>query len=276
MHGLSEIIENSNLGEAMLIGSRAYAHWDKSFIINERDWDIISDVRPNAMVDIQPTSKFIGSEFLKFASDEFVIIGGIEYPICSLRGLSALKLSHLSLDYRWIKHISFWHKFLKEHFNPEDLPLVKERERLTLLDYKQKNPKLNMSNVDFFDDFVQKKYDHDYIHELVAFYDEPLYCKLKFDDKRHLAWCEIELWNQLSHEDKLKCICEEASTIALERFLLPQKQRFPNVAYYDALQKVCTSLTSGWFRDYAIWHWPELMKMSRTQLLLDITNKLKY
>lgn len=263
----------------MLIGSRAYAHWDSSFNLNpEKDWDLITDVAPisDDKIEIQRLDFLISGEFLKFATNEVIVIGGIEYPVCSLRGLSALKLSHLSLDYRWIKHISFWHKYLKPHFNQDDWELVKRREKLTLIDANQKNPTLSMSNVDFFDDFVLKKYDHDYLHELVSFYDAPLYTRLKFSNKRDLAWCEKQLWDEFSHDDKLRCICEEASTIALERFLLPQKERYPNVAYYKALQKVCTSLTSGWFREYAIWNWEELMQMSRTTLLQEITNNLKY
>jgi hypothetical protein len=45
---------------------------------------------------------------------------------------------------------------------------------------------------------------------------------------------------------------EETYVLALERSLIPFPGKMqPRDAFKLALQKVCTSITSGWFREYA-------------------------
>ena len=46
--------------------------------------------------------------------------------------------------------------------------------------------------------------------------------------------------------------------IALERYLIPGEITDPATAYTAALGKVCTSLTKGYFREFAVQHWPEV------------------
>lgn len=263
----------------MLIGSRAFDYWRPGVLsLTRSDWDIITDDPPTSdlKVEIHKPSEYLSDEFVqKFATDNFVVIGGKSYPICSLRGLAAIKMSHLSLDHNWIKHITFFHKYLKSYFDQDDWELVRRRESITLEKARQKNPSLMMGNADFFDDAVVKQYDHDWLHERVAHHSRPLYERLKFPEKQHLAWCEHSLWNELSFHEKLQCVSEECSVIALERFLIPGREQYVKVAYAKALQKVCTSLTSGWFRDFAIWHWDEIRLMCRTELLQNLTKELK-
>jgi hypothetical protein len=262
----------------MLIGSRALAYWIQSVDVSDhKDWDIITNDPPEThlKVEIHSPDEYLSDQFLKFATDNFIVIGDKSYPICSLRGLSAIKLSHLSLDHNWMKHISGWHRFLKPHFNPEDWDLVKVREKITLEKAKQRHPKLNMSKDEFFDDSVKKIYNHDWLHERVAYHDEPLYKRLQYPHKANSAWCERELWDLLSHEDKLKCVAEETTVIALERFLIPGLDQYAYSAYNKALKKVCISLTSGWFRDFAIWNWPTLKEMVRKELIIELTKELK-
>ena len=50
--------------------------------------------------------------------------------------------------------------------------MLEERVKLTKEAYPQGNPSLNQTNEDFFDDSVKKVYDHDWLHELVAYPDE--------------------------------------------------------------------------------------------------------
>ena len=263
----------------MLIGSRAFDFWRPGILRNDkRDWDIITDNPPttNLFVEVHHPHEYLSDEFVKkFQTDNFVAIGGQSYSICSLRGLSAIKMSHLSLDHNWIKHISFFHKYLKEHFNHEDWELVKRREKITLEITKQKNPSLMMGNQQFFDDAVKKVYDHDWLHERVAFFDRPLYERLKFSNKTDLAWCEKDLWEKFTHQEKMMCVVEETTVIALERFLIPGREKYATAAYMKALQKVCTSLTSGWFRDFAIWNWADLRLLARVELMDKLTEELK-
>lgn len=247
----------------MLIGSQALAAWCPKYRISiKADWDVIT-THPEDLgaIDVHRADQYLSHEFFKFAETHPLW----PIPVCNLRGLAAIKRSHLALDHNWIKHISCWHVWLKQHYNDEDTPLVKAREKITLEVAKQKPPLLKKSNDAFFNDAVKKVYDHDYLHELVAFHDQPLYTKLKHDHS--LAWCEKDLWEALSVQDKLCCVSEEASVISIERFMVPSQWTYPATAAYDkALQKVCTTLTSGWFRDFAIDNHPLLRKMYRPEL----------
>lgn len=151
---------------------------------------------------------------------------------------------------------------LKEY----DLEFLQLRTKETKKEFPQRNPSLMQSNDDFFDDNVEKVYDHDYLHELYAFHDRPLFESLKQEDKLETAWCEKDKWEELSYEDKCKCCAEETYVISTERFIIPSEWDFAyRRAYFRSLQKVCTTLTSGWFRDFAIDNYPEIVALYDAQ-----------
>lgn len=246
----------------MLIGSRALAFHDPLFakhINDQTDWDIIGDSSTPHVegVELHRVDQYLSEEALQFATDQYVVIDGIgRVPVCSLRGLAAIKRSHLSLDWKWTKHITQYHFHLKHALDSQDQDFVKRREKITLQAAKQRAPSLKKTKDQFFDDYVQKKYDHDMLHGLVAFYEAPLYTRLQ---KTEEVYCDRGLWNALSHRDKVFCVAEETHVIAIERFCIPSKWTyFPRRAYSNALNKVCTTLTSGWFRDFAIDFYPEI------------------
>ena len=144
----------------------------------------------------------------------------------------------------------------------KDDALLLERIKLTKAAYPQGNPKLNKSNMEFFDDPVAKVYDHDFLHELYAYEDRPMFEKLKRPEQFDLAWCTKDLWDELSQTQKLQCVAEETYVIATERFMVPNNWDFATKrAYYHALKKVCATLTSGWFRDFAIDNFPQVFEM---------------
>ena len=201
--------------------------------------------------------------FERFTNDSNTInFNGNIIHVCLPVGLSIIKRSHLHRDLKFNKHITHYHKFLKQYARIYDSTckeLLVERTKMTMDSYPQGNPNLMQSKEDFFDDAVDKKYNHDYLHELYAHYDKPLYTKLL--RQADLAWCEESKWQMLSHEDKLKCIQEEIYVIATERYLVRNNWEYPaKKAYMQALEKVCTTLCSGWFRDYAIDHYPKLIQ----------------
>ena len=107
----------------------------------------------------------------------------------------------------------------------------------------------------------------------MAFHERPLYEKLKYKEKFHLAWCEQELFEQLSQQEKLECVVEEVMVIALERFLIPGIETTPGIAFQKSLKKVCTTLCSGWFRDFAIDNWEQLRLMCDRAKLNELRSK---
>ena len=261
----------------LLIGSRALAYWDETFKVKEgADWDIICKDESEV--------KGLRAQGLRVEVHKYDDLNNaLIYDSCAkgvpglmvadLNTLALIKRSHLWRDYQWDKHITHYHKHLKQHLLQSDLPHVEERAKLTREKYPQGQPRLNQTNEDFFDDAVAKVYDHDWLHELAAYYDKPLYTRLKHDDSK--AWCEKDLWEQLSTEDKQRCVAEEAYVIATERYLVRTNWEFSyRGAYLSALKKICTTLTSGWFRDYAIDSYPEIVALFDIQKIESMKGKI--
>lgn len=186
-------------------------------------------------------------------------LGPLKVAVPYLEYLYAIKRSHIHRPLNFAKHIIHLHKLKPLVTFPllnKCLDFLKERTRLTKLRWPDRTPSLNKSNDEFFDDYVKKEYVHDDIHKVVAFGEIPVYEKMKRDFTQ--AKCEKDMWNNLTYQDKVRCVQEEAMVIALERFVITGKLN-PKLAYYKAVEKICTTLTSGFFRAFAIDNWPEVV-----------------
>ena len=65
-----------------------------------------------------------------------------------------------------------------------------------------------------------------------------------------------------TREIQLAGVVEEAATLAIERSLLPHPGVWtPEYAWRFALAKVCSSITSGWFREFAYENALEILKL---------------
>jgi len=124
---------------------------------------------------------------------------------------------------------------------------VKEREKETLV---RKHPKLNTIKKEFFNgDGVLYVYDHDSIHRAVAMGKEPAYTLFK-KDGADVSVDKDKFFN-LSQEKRLHSVAEEAMVLALERSHIPYGTLSEHKAFEIALQKVCTTISSGWWREFA-------------------------
>ena len=174
--------------------------------------------------------------------------------------LFSLKKSHIHFPIHFKKHISDY-VFLNNFFNGKDS--LSELTHKNYLDVekrfgKLKTPSLNKSVKEFFgqsEGYVKSYFIHDDIHKIVAHYDEPLYLRMQED--KTMAKCHKYLWDKFSYEDKCKCVLEEAYSIALERKIIPvlfgksNKWMSSEEALNWSLMRVCTTLCSGWFREFA-------------------------
>jgi len=173
--------------------------------------------------------------------------------------LYSLKKSHINFPIKFKKHIHDY-CFLHEQLYGEDI-----LSQITKLNYKEtekrfgelKTPKLNKSVESFFDqskEYVKSYFVHDDIHQVMSHYDKPLYLKMQKDPT--LAKCDKDLWRVFPYEHKIQCVLEEAYVIALERKILPMLfgggKGYTNDEAFDwALMRICTTLCSGWFREFA-------------------------
>ncbi len=255
----------------MLIGSRAIAYWRADPRLRpESDWDFIGDSQMED--DFRREFQIPDNNKIEFHHPNLLNNREMEYyhnsryqNVITPRGLAILYRSHLHRDYKWDSHICKYHKFIlpmltaHEKSNLWNNPELIIRIKLTKETYKAGNPNLLQSNDEFFNDAVGKVYEHDYLHELYAYEHRPMFERLKKPEGVGLAWCEKDLWDKLEDYQKLQCVAEEAYVIATERYLVPNNWEFIyKKAYYWALRKICTTLTSGWFRDYAIDNFPEV------------------
>lgn len=273
----------------MLIGSRAIAHWNCNFKVRElSDWDIIGNPKDEYLYRLKfniPDGQKIEWHNPDFLNNRYMVdFYSNNDEVCIPIGLAIIYRSHLWRSYKFDSHVTKYHKFivpmLDSTYDADILkgynPVLVERTRLTKKEFPQGNPNLNQSNSDFFDDSVKKVYDHDFLHELYAYGGVPMYTKLKYSDKESSAWCEKELWDNLPLTYKLRCVAEETYVIATERYIIPNNYKYSyKRAYFQALEKVCTTLTSGWFRDFAIDRYPLIVDMFEQEKVSQVVEYLR-
>lgn len=133
---------------------------------------------------------------------------------------------------------------------------LEKRERET---YTYKHPNLKQSKQNFFTDNVKYVFDHDSIHRAVATYDKPAYMYFKAPGED--VMCSKHLFFELPEHIRLAAVMEEAYVLAIERSIVPHPGALtPDEAFEKALMKICTSITSGWFREYAWEHYYEAIQ----------------
>ncbi|QNO00569.1 hypothetical protein QGX17_gp078 [Pseudomonas phage phiPsa381] len=173
-------------------------------------------------------------------------------------------------------------KFLREKCGPDvdkwlsvvsvNQSIIKLREAES---YDYAHPRLNVTSKDFFNgDGVNYVYDHDSIHLAVALTRpnehtfQPAYTFYMKDGSEVMT--SKEKFMSVPERIRLYGVYEESCVLALERSQIPHglgKEGGPSArwSFEMALMKVCTSITSGWFREYA---WENYQKV------LDLYNEL--
>jgi hypothetical protein len=144
-----------------------------------------------------------------------------------------------------------WHtmRSLGADFRPEYVPFHKLRQEEAYAG--QKHPKLNVSKDNFFkDDAIDYRWDHDDIHVSVAPNGTPAYTLYLKDNEPVL--CDRAKFFACPREVQLAGVVQEASVLAIERSKVPHGDTWSDKqAWMFALSKVCSSITSGWFRQFA-------------------------
>lgn len=269
---------------ALLIGSRALSHWLPKYR-KPGDWDIIISKEeaanwsePREVLFTSNGREIVLVDGVKFEL-EFDIcdscqqllelakeipfhteINGLTLQIATLPILLAVKKSHIHQTTNWHKHIQDYH-LLKKYavLTPELEQLSETRKK----ERERRGPKrsMNVDNNSFFADsqkFVHRVYIHDDLHYATCYYDRPIWIGCKKDPDK--AAISQELFERLSHGDKIKMVQEEAFALALERRVIPGVETDPTKAFRYALMRICTNLTRGWFRTFATENYPEVIK----------------
>ena len=184
----------------------------------------------------------------------------------SISAIFAIKDSHKYKKFEtprgcanWYKHAIDWHMMRNAgaEIKPEYQEFVKLRSKET---YTNKLPKLNVNKDEFFNgDGVNYVYDHDSIHRSVALFSQPAYTMYMKDGEQ--VMCDKDKFFSLPREVQLAGIIEESSVLAIERAMVPHGIWSAKYAWTFALSKVCSSITSGWFRKFGYDNLLEILNM---------------
>lgn len=171
----------------------------------------------------------------------------------TLNGLYTLKCSHLAWDIKWQKH-----KNDVLYLKAIGCKIIEPLYGKLVQYWKEVNGNKKFLNMykkksDFFNDYVPYIYDHDYLHELVAYPNKPMYvsCLKEGED----VAIDKGKFDQLTLDQQLRMFREEISVIAAERWLIPPKlvgKYSWRKAYSLALHKTVTALTKNWASDFII------------------------
>lgn len=142
---------------------------------------------------------------------------------------------------------------------PESLTdWYKKREKDT---YWYSHPKLNVTKDEFFKGpEIPYVYDHDTIHLSMMQLDKPAYDYFKPNDQE--VNCSKDMFMACDEKIRLYAVLEESYVLALERSQIPAPNAWtPRKSFEMALSKVCSSITSGWFRAYAYEHYFDVLAL---------------
>lgn len=197
-------------------------------------------------------------ELYRLISDDCHTYEGRAHLIPSIDVLYMLKMSH-----RYLRNSPHFLKTMRDihelrRMGAKIRPEHEEFYARRMLDtYDYKHPSLMRNKEQFFSgDGVQYVYDHDSIHEAVAYPLVPAYRLYARDD--HDVMSSREKFFAVDEATRLRGVIEEATVLALERSQIPFPGGMtPEQSFRMALMKVCTSITSGWFREYAWEHYDQ-------------------
>jgi hypothetical protein len=148
-----------------------------------------------------------------------------------------------------------------EYFGGVIQPEHKEFYKLRVKEtYDYGHPKLNTTKDGFFRDNQIYQYEHDDIHKIMAHLEKPAYEFYKHDQS------EVNVSKQLffSVDEKIRLYgaIEEVMVLALERSQIPHEYKpNPKWSFDKALEKVCTSITSGFFREFCYNNYYKIQNM---------------
>ena len=226
-----------------------------------------------------------GGKSVKFVIDHFTYEAEIAYPGSSAEELlnliendneTMVRMGFLSPSLNILYMLKMSHRFLRNspHFKKtmRDIHTMRDQgaiieecheefyKRRMVVTYNYPHPVLEVSKSDFFTgDGVTYTFDHDVIHEAVKLSVEPAYKSFQPAD------CQVmvskAMWDTLTHDVKINSCVEESMVLAIERSLVPFKDVMtPRDAFDMALMKCCTSIASGWWREFCWENYAEIRR----------------
>lgn len=169
-----------------------------------------------------------------------------ETRVATLDEMYTIKLSHSYWELRngsWNKHMSdlVW---LQDAGGRVIQPLHDLLYGAWKRRHGSKKVNLTQESGEFFSDAVHRRYDHDSLHESVAYGDRPIYEEC-LRDGASVQMDMKKVW-AMPFDRQVQLFREEIYVTALERIIIPDDYTgSPRAAYAWALRRTITSLTKG-------------------------------
>ncbi|GAA3473848.1 DUF7275 domain-containing protein [Nonomuraea roseola] len=241
----------------LVVGSTALAHWYGDTAIEPKDLDVFS------ATDATGADVFWDDDFTPWLAER----RGTAYATPD--ELITIKASHAYWDLRngsWHKHMGDL-LFLKKR-GARIIPELHDMlYRVWERRHGVKQVNLTLEAADFFNDAVRRIYDHDSIHDSVAYGERPLYESVLKDGAT--VQVDMSKVRALSYDDQVRLFREEIYATALERQVIPSDYTCsPRWAYAWALRRTITSLTKGWsarfiVANYDVFYRPDMNYVAR-------------
>lgn len=179
----------------------------------------------------------------------------------SLEVQYTLKLSHMFYDINWSKHLSDIKWFQDKNINYIQSLYFDLVNYWKTIHGNRKEPNFKKLNTEFFYDKVKRNISHDDLHDLVKYYDTPLFNKVKVN----LEYAEVneELFNKLNHEDQIKLILEECYVLCIERNNYENIKYNPKLMTFYTLKIMILRLLPDWLALFTILNFKEIHNKSR-------------
>jgi len=225
----------------MLVGSKALLHHFPTMRRKSHDTDYFTTDESKVGVDGDIEIHYVPESVIPYTD------------VISANDLFTLKISHAVRDINFKKHFNDI-KFMIKHGCQVNKPLLK---RLVPfweeLHGERRMPNFDKKNEEFFKDKVERGMSHDELHHHFMYGEQPMYMSIKRDMAK--ASVEVDMFHELSEEDKHKIILEEAFVIAYERFVGKDRRKYPpRYAYSLALEALITRLFPVEISIYALEH----------------------
>ena len=242
----------------VLVGSNAARLWIPEFRIGKDiDWwstEVVDGENFDTCVIPQNILKLV---------EEGSLIGGV----ATLNDLLTIKLSHLSYDILWKKHLNDYLVFKKHGAQINQELYIALQEYWKEVHGNKNFLSLYKTKDKFFDDYVVKEQEHDHLHELVSYPNNPIYT-LCLKDGEDVA-IDYKKFLSLTFEQRVRMFREEVNVIATERWLIPTKDSGKitfREAYSKSLHKTVTALTKGWASQFMCENIEEFVRPKRKEV----------
>lgn len=229
----------------VIVGSVAARHWYPDWR-EPKDIDLLT---PATITTSDQQTIYIDAQWHRLG--ETLLDRSLDRTFLDADLLFTLKVSHSYWPIHWDKTMYDIHQFQVRGCRLQQ-DLHDDLVRLWTEVHGAKRVNMAQSRDTFWQDAVVRRYDHEWLHEQVAFHGRPLHERVRRNPTS--VWVSRDLFDDLPPDLQTDLILEEVLVTAIERFDLTvastKVERLRAVTHAHRL--LCTSMTKGWFAQQVV------------------------